>query len=200
MSILIVEDDEPVARAMKRALTEAGHTIVVKRSWEHARQALDVSCWRQQPYDVVLLDLSLPDGDGRDLLPNIFLLTPRPAVAVVSGSLETVDYVKIQQRRALAMPKPCADPASLVDMLYQLQGPQVQRAAVRAFAEQHGLTEREMGVLPRTAEGYHVNEVAEYLGVKPATVSTLWRRIFRRTGWHAQTEVLAALFRFGVKR
>lgn len=185
---------------MERALLEAGHQITIKRTWEHARQALDLSCWRQQSFDVVLLDLVLPGGDGRALLPSILLLDPRPAVAVVSGSLEIADYIEIQQRRALALPKPCKDPATMVNMLYQLQGPKVEREAVRVFAEQYGLTKAEKRVLQHTAEGYHVSEVAEHLGVKPATVSTLWRRIFKRTGWHAQTEVLAALFRFGVKR
>jgi len=63
MKILIVEDEARVARFVERALTEQAHTVRAVASCAAARDALADS-----PYDAIILDLGLPDGDGLDLL------------------------------------------------------------------------------------------------------------------------------------
>lgn len=63
MKILIVEDERKVGRFVERALTEQAYTIAVAGSCAAARDALADS-----PFDAVILDLGLPDGDGLELL------------------------------------------------------------------------------------------------------------------------------------
>jgi DNA-binding response OmpR family regulator len=63
MKILIVEDEGKVGRFVERALTEQAYTARVTASCAAARDAL-----AESPYDAVVLDLGLPDGDGLDLL------------------------------------------------------------------------------------------------------------------------------------
>ncbi len=63
MKILIVEDERKVGRFVERALTEQAYTTSVANSCAAARDAL-----AESPYDAVVLDLGLPDGDGLDLL------------------------------------------------------------------------------------------------------------------------------------
>ena len=63
MKILIVEDERKVGRFVERALTEQAYTTTVVSSCAAARDAL-----AESPYDAVVLDLGLPDGDGLDLL------------------------------------------------------------------------------------------------------------------------------------
>lgn len=63
MKILIVEDERKVARFVERALTEQAYTATVAHTCEAARDAL-----AESPVDAVVLDLSLPDGDGLELL------------------------------------------------------------------------------------------------------------------------------------
>lgn len=63
MKILIVEDERRVAQFVERALAELSHTTRVVPTCAAARNALADS-----PYDAVVLDLGLPDGDGLDLL------------------------------------------------------------------------------------------------------------------------------------
>ncbi|MBU3737053.1 MAG: response regulator, partial [Methylobacterium sp.] len=64
MHILIVEDDLDLGRALQQALRAE------QFSSEWVRRAADASRFLTQatPYDCVLLDLSLPDGTGLDLL------------------------------------------------------------------------------------------------------------------------------------
>jgi DNA-binding response OmpR family regulator len=63
MKILIVEDENKVSRFVERALAEQAYTARVVTSCAEARNALADS-----PYDAVVLDLGLPDGDGLELL------------------------------------------------------------------------------------------------------------------------------------
>jgi DNA-binding response OmpR family regulator len=92
MQILVVEDEQRMARLLKRGLTEEGHQVVVARDgvagFELARDAR---------FDVVVLDMMLPgmDGltlarrlrDGRNQTP-ILVLTARDAAADVVRGLD----------------------------------------------------------------------------------------------------------------
>ena len=63
MKILIVEDERRVGRFIERALQEQAYTARLVGNCAAARDALADS-----PYDAIVLDLGLPDGDGLDLL------------------------------------------------------------------------------------------------------------------------------------
>jgi DNA-binding response OmpR family regulator len=63
MKILIVEDQERLGNFLEQGLKECAYTVTWTRTCADARDALADS-----PYDVILLDLGLPDGDGIDLL------------------------------------------------------------------------------------------------------------------------------------
>ena len=63
MKILIVEDQQRLGQFLERGLKEQSYTVTWLRTCAEARDALADS-----PYDVILLDLTLPDGDGIGLL------------------------------------------------------------------------------------------------------------------------------------
>ena len=63
MHILIVEDDLDLGRSLRQSLHTEGLSSVWLRSVADARHSI-----QQNIYDCVLLDLSLPDGSGLDLL------------------------------------------------------------------------------------------------------------------------------------
>lgn len=63
MKILIVENERKVGQFVELALTEQAYTARLVGSCAEARDAL-----AESPYDAVVLDLGLPDGDGLDLL------------------------------------------------------------------------------------------------------------------------------------
>lgn len=63
MRVLLVEDDESLRATVGTGLRHAGHAVDVADSIEAARVRLDV-----EPYDLLVLDLGLPDGDGLELL------------------------------------------------------------------------------------------------------------------------------------
>ncbi len=63
MKILIVEDQRRLGLFLKKSLTERTYTVVWVQSSREARDAL---C--ETKFDVIVLDLNLPDGDGLSLL------------------------------------------------------------------------------------------------------------------------------------
>jgi two-component system response regulator QseB len=84
MHVLVVEDDELVGRGIVAGLRLYGLTVDHVASAAHAEAA--IAAWR---FDVCVLDLGLPDGDGMDLLARwraarrelpVLVLTARDAV------------------------------------------------------------------------------------------------------------------------
>ena len=63
MRILVIEDDAAIADAIVAALVRAGHAVDRLAGGREANAALQA-----HPYDLVVLDLGLPEMDGVDLL------------------------------------------------------------------------------------------------------------------------------------
>ena len=61
-SVLLVEDEQSIAEPFAQALARNGFQPMIART---AAEALRLG--REQHLDIVLLDLTLPDGDGRDM-------------------------------------------------------------------------------------------------------------------------------------
>ena len=63
MKILLVEDDRKIGQFVKKGLEEVSYTAVWVRNRKDAREAMSAG-----QYDVVILDIGLPDGNGLQLL------------------------------------------------------------------------------------------------------------------------------------
>ncbi|MFC3570094.1 response regulator [Paracoccus simplex] len=80
MRLLAVEDEPDLAEAIGAYLRAAGHAIDLAGSAEDAAAALAAT-----DYDLVLLDLGLPDGDGLALLRDLRGRGARVPVLVVTA-------------------------------------------------------------------------------------------------------------------
>lgn len=74
MRVLVVEDDAGIAGGLAASLRQAGYAVDVCGTLSSAWSSLCV-----EPFDAVLLDLGLPDGDGLDLLARLRGLGQRSA-------------------------------------------------------------------------------------------------------------------------
>lgn len=77
-TVLVVEDEFLIRWSLNERLTEAGYRVL------EAETGLEARANFAGGVDVVLLDLRLPDADGRDLLRDF--RAQRPATAVVCMS------------------------------------------------------------------------------------------------------------------
>ncbi|MCB9593611.1 MAG: response regulator transcription factor [Sandaracinaceae bacterium] len=98
MRVLIVDDDPELAELVSRSLAREGHAVATAADLESARAAL------VEAFDVVILDLGLPDGSGLELCRElraagasvpILLLTAQSAVGerVAGLNAGADDYV-----------------------------------------------------------------------------------------------------------
>ena len=85
MRILLIEDNESNAYLARFLLERRGHEVVVAPTGRAG-----VACARTADYDLVLLDLRLPDGDGCDFVRGLVppgLVHPPPVIAVSAHAL-----------------------------------------------------------------------------------------------------------------
>ena len=83
--ILLVDDSEPVRRSVRAVLADAVSDLAVGEAGR-AAEALELVAG--EPWDVVLLDLSLPDRNGMETLREIRRLRPALPVLVMSFHAE----------------------------------------------------------------------------------------------------------------
>jgi two-component system, OmpR family, response regulator RegX3 len=85
--ILVVEDEQAIAEPLSQSLAREGFSAEVASTLTDAREAYE----RRAP-DLVLLDVMLPDGDGRDLARDIRKLSDIPIIMLTARG-EEIDRV-----------------------------------------------------------------------------------------------------------
>jgi len=78
--ILVIDDESVICEACRLILAEKGHAV--DRCLNGKTGLLAVERGR---YDVILLDMKLPDIDGTEILKTIRQKTPAPCVIVMTG-------------------------------------------------------------------------------------------------------------------
>ena len=89
--ILIVEDERSIAEPFARLLRREGFETVLAQT---AAEALDAA--RTTEPDLVLLDLALPDGDGRDVCRVLRAERDVPVIMVTARGTETDRVVGLE--------------------------------------------------------------------------------------------------------
>lgn len=79
-NILIVDDDRMVREVLVLQLTEMNHTSIVAETLTEGVSMLPLA-----PFDVVFLDVNLPDGDGLESLLNFRNAPSKPEVIIITG-------------------------------------------------------------------------------------------------------------------
>jgi two-component system, NtrC family, response regulator len=78
--VLIIDDDESICAILSQMVMKSGHDAVSAYSIDEGLKALSSGT-----FDVVFLDVQLPDGNGLDLLPKIVATPSEPEVIIITG-------------------------------------------------------------------------------------------------------------------
>ena len=89
MRILVVEDDSLLAEGLLKLLTRAGHTVEHAMTGKHADRALG-----EERFDLVVLDIGLPDIDGFEVLRRLRARHSSTLVLVLTARDAVEDRVK----------------------------------------------------------------------------------------------------------
>jgi DNA-binding response OmpR family regulator len=88
MKILLVEDDRKIGQFVKKGLEEVSYAAVWVRSRKEAQEAM-----ADGEYDVVILDIGLPDGNGLQLLTEWRKKNISTQVLILSARHEVDDKI-----------------------------------------------------------------------------------------------------------
>lgn len=80
LSVLIADDEENISTLVQICVAAAGHNAVCVGSAREARDML-----RQQPFDLLITDILMPDGDGLDLITQLRKIQPNARILAMSG-------------------------------------------------------------------------------------------------------------------
>jgi DNA-binding NarL/FixJ family response regulator len=200
---VVIVDDHP---AIRDAL---GSTISSKMDLELCAQAASADeAFRQieklQP-DVAVVDISLEDAHGLDLVQNVRTQFPKVQVVVFSMYDENVYAERAIRAGASAYLMKSESTQSVVDAIRAVARGEVylsrtmasrilskvatRRSSGPNFAIDE-LTDREMAVFQMLGEGYSVEEITERLHLSRKTVETYRRRAKEKLGFETVAELL----------
>jgi two-component system, NarL family, invasion response regulator UvrY len=197
--ILIVDDHEVVREGVKTILREQSGPVVFG---EVSTAAEAVRFVREQNWGMVVLDLSLGDGNGLDVLKEIKLLRPKLPVLILSMHSEeqyarrafragAAGYVTKDSSRAelaQALSKVAAGGKYITSSLAEKLIVDLGGGSDRAPHEM--LSDREFQVMRLLALGKSVGEIAELLSLSDKTISTYRARLFEKIGIHTNAELV----------
>jgi DNA-binding NarL/FixJ family response regulator len=189
IKILIADDHAIVRRGLKQIVAETAD-IVVSDEASTGQEVLKQI--RSNKYDVVVLDISLPDRDGLDILkqirkekPNlpVLVLTMHPeeqyAVRVLNaGGSGYLTKESAPDELIIALRRVSAGRRYISNSLGEHLAFKLKRNADRPLYET--LSDREYQVMCKIASGKTVKEIAEELSLSVKTVSTYRSRILAK--------------------
>jgi DNA-binding NarL/FixJ family response regulator len=202
--VLIADDHAIVRQGLKQILSETEDMLVTGEADDGA-EALALA--RQQPWDVFLLDVSMPNRNGIDTLKQLKKEFPRLPVLILSMHPEEQYAVRALKAGASGYLTKQSAPEQLVNAIRQVASgkkylsPAVAQQLADAISENteksphERITDREYQVLKLIAAGKTLTQIAESLNLGVATVSTYRARLLEKMGLRSTAE----LIRYGLE-
>jgi putative nucleotidyltransferase with HDIG domain len=185
ISILVVDDEEPIRNALKKFLTQQGYDVSTAASGDEALKAL-----QRQKIACVLLDVRMPGRSGIDLVPQIIEIEPTVAILMLTAVNDATTAALCMQRGAMDY---LTKPIDLSDLA---------RAILRAIRKRDSMIEQQNlnqwlkeEVAVRTAELRRERQKLERLSVATleALVNALEAKDAYQRGHSARVADMAAM-------
>jgi DNA-binding NarL/FixJ family response regulator len=194
-----------VRQGLRRLLEDAPDIEVVGEAGtgqETMKLIATVSC------SLLLLDISLPDRNGLEVLKDVHALRPHLPVLILSVYTEYQYAIRAFRAGAAGYLMKAAAAHELLDAVRRTgQGskyitPVVAEKLAENFQNRRSdtqlpheqLSDREFEVLERIAKGFSVAEISKTLGLSPKTISTYRSRILQKMGLKNSAELMHYAF------
>lgn len=190
MASVLIVDDYPMVRAGLRRLLEEETSIT--EIGEAASGSETLEKVRSGSWDLVILDINLPDGSGLDVLRHVRADHLDTKVLVLSGFPERQYAIRALRAGAAGyLSKDCASETLLSAVCTVLQSRRYVSAASAELLLTHAerdrplhcyLSQRQFQIFRSIAAGRTVSSIALELSLSVKTVSTHRRRILEKMG------------------
>ena len=211
--ILLVEDHASFRQTLAYVFDQQPDFQVVAQASTLAetRRIMDSS----ETADLGVVDLSLPDGEGTDLIAELRDANPEFVALVLTASLDRTAYARaveagaasvlhksadvddiLDATRRLGEGEPLISQQELVELLRLAGRNREEELEARASIEQ--ITPREKEVLNSLAEGLSNKEIAAKLHMSVDTERTHMMNILNKLGVHSRIQALLFAARHGL--
>jgi DNA-binding NarL/FixJ family response regulator len=190
--VLIVEDDEPTARAVSRLVLSVGFK---PRVVARARDAAETLA-RVQELRALVVDLGLPDGDGFWVAEAARRAAAALPIVILTGSMsnEIVNQAFRLGARYLCKPLTVQDVSSLRLFLIGAP-PQPVIERVQQWAQENGLSPVQTQLLTLALAGHEARDMSGRLGVTEDAVQRHLNALLQTLGARDLDEVVRTLRR-----
>jgi two-component system NtrC family response regulator len=120
MDILVIDDEVVICDACEMVLSERGHSVHRCLTGETGLKAIG-----RGNYDIILLDMKLPDIDGMEILETVRKKKPMQCIIVMTGYSTMANAVQAMKLGAVDyLAKPFSDDEliSAVEQVYKQDG------------------------------------------------------------------------------
>jgi len=210
---LIIVDDHAIFREGLRALLDMEEDFQVIGEASHGAEA--VTMVAEEPPDVILLDLHLPDGLGSDFCRELLGISPQSRVlilsayeddqeisaALIAGAsgyvLKTVGGERLADNiRSVSRGEVLLAPTVAAKVVRQLS--RLREEATKQEEALEGLTPREREVFYLASRGMRNSEIAEELYLSEKTIKTHLRNIYNKLNLTSKAELRLFAVRMGL--
>lgn len=187
--VLIADDHAIVREGLKQILAETKNIVVAG----HAENGLDaIRLARENACDVLLLDISMPDRNGIEVLKQVKKESPQIAVLMLSMHREDQYAIRSLKAGAAGYLNKQSAPAELVNAILQVAtgSKYISAALAQELANQinddhqtplhETLSDREYQTLTMIASGKTVSDIAEELTLSVKTISMYRSRLLQK--------------------
>ena len=199
-NFLLVEDQTLYAEGFHRVLQRIFPGAQL-RVGENGEQGL--SLMASQQFDLVFLDVQLPDISGLQLLPMLLQRNIRQPVVILTGAVDPQTLEQAQRGGALGIFSRRLNDGTILrhcrrmldgEALFEPSAP--VNVAVPEGIER--LTGREQEVLFKLAEGLENAEICQVLGMSDSTLRTHLRSLFQKLQVRNRTACVVKAIRIGL--
>jgi two-component system invasion response regulator UvrY len=208
MAKVLIADDHALVRAGLRQFLEQDPQITEIGEAVSGSNTLDML--RAKQWDLLLLDIFMPDRSGLDILARVRALHPNIRVLVLSGYPERQYAISVLRSGANGFLSKESAPEELSKAVKTvLAGRRYVSAALADFLVSDldadvtkplhaALSEREFQTLCKLAAGRSVSEIADELCISVKTVSTYRSRILQKTSFKTNADLTSYALRTGL--
>jgi DNA-binding NarL/FixJ family response regulator len=200
--VFVVDDHAVVREGIKRIVQSAADMVLVGEA-SGGTEALAFA--ERDTWDVMLLDLTLPDRSGLDVLIRVKARRPHGKVIVLTMHAEDQYAVRVMRAGADGFLTKGRSSQELLEAIRKVatEGKYVTARVIELLLSGRGderaphetLSDREMEVLLLLGRGMTPSAVADALEIKPSTVSTHIRNAKDKLG----VESLGDLVQYAVR-
>ncbi len=197
--VLIADDHAVVRQGLRQILTDVPELNVVGEA-DNGQTVLNLM--RAEPWDVLVLDLSMPGLGGLDILKDLLRERPDTRVLVLSMHPEDQYAVRLLKAGAAGYLTKETAPDELVAAVRKVLtgGRYISPALAEKLAFDVGrdddrprhekLSDREFQVMRQLAAGMTVQQIAAELMLSPKTISTYRARVLEKLQLKTNAELI----------